>query len=269
MQSEHHERIAVPGGGGNALPLRSIRSACWLWVREPGSIGRPRSVRPSEDDPTQQTTAVFTGVTVSMKIGKMSLEVSPLMAQGRQATYKATFINGSNSPVSMVLEGQDAEEALLFRMRPDDAIEVPAGGQSTISVRVRPERRHLIGNPHSFSFELRGMPEDHADSAPADPTLTRQVRFTYVPRIRALLVPMWLWNSTRLVALLMAVGVALGFSYVGLNHIANINRTSPTNTGLAVAQLLLTVNAPGAKNGGTSASGGERGGPLDPYRRHR
>src|SRR6185437_5262334 len=87
----------------------------------------------SEDDPTQQTTAMFT-MTVST-VGKMSLEVSPLMAQGRHATYRATFINGSNSPVSMVLEGHDAEEALLFRMRPDDPVEVPAGGQSTISVR--------------------------------------------------------------------------------------------------------------------------------------
>ncbi|HXT35689.1 MAG TPA: hypothetical protein VN837_08945, partial [Chloroflexota bacterium] len=201
----------------------------------------------SEDDPTQITSAMFS-ITVTT-VGKMSLEVSPLMAQGRHATYRATFMNGSNTPQTMVIEAHDAEEALLFRMRPDDAVEVPAGGQATVEVRVRPERRHLIGDPHSYSFELRGMLEEQQGLAPPDPTLTRQARFTYVPRIRALMVPMWLWNSTRLIAAVLAAVVVLGMSYLGINRIVSSNRTPPVNTAQQVAQLLLTVNAPNAQSG--------------------
>ncbi|MGH2412049.1 MAG: hypothetical protein ACRDGS_17035, partial [Chloroflexota bacterium] len=196
----------------------------------------------SQDDPTQETASQVTLVVATS--GSVTLEVTPRQAQGRSAIFEATFINRSNADATMVLSGQDDEDALEFRMRPDETVEVPAGEQTRIAVRVRPEERHFVGQPHSYSFTLRGAHEEDPYPFQPDPALSTMARFTYIPRTQALRVPLWLWNPTSLIAKVLAAVVILLLIYVGLK---NIFETKPTAAGpgpnaTQVAQLRAILN---------------------------
>ncbi|HEY8284889.1 MAG TPA: hypothetical protein VIJ28_10940, partial [Chloroflexota bacterium] len=191
----------------------------------------------SQDDPTNETASMVTLVVTTA--GSVTLELTPRQAQGRSAIFNATFINRSNADATMVLSGQDDEDALEFRMRPDETVDVPAGEQALIAVRVRPEERHFVGQPHSYSFTLRGAHEEDPYPFQPDPALSTMARFTYIPRTQALRVPLWLWNPTTLIAKVLAGVVILLLIYVGLK---NIFTTKPTAAGAGpnatqVAQL--------------------------------
>ena len=196
----------------------------------------------SQDDPTKETASMVTLMVTAS--GSVALEVTPRQAQGRSAVFNATFINRSNADATMTLTGQDDEDALEFRMRPDEMVDVAAGEQVRIAVRVRPEERHFVGQPHSYSFTLRGAHEVDPNPFQPDPALSTMARFTYIPRTQALRVPPWLWNPTTLIAKVLAAAVILLLMYVGLKNIFDTKPGAATASPNAtqVAQLRAIIN---------------------------
>ena len=219
-----------------------------LTIHPPAGVATKAATYPmtikaiSQDDPTKEAAGMVTLVVTAS--GSVVLDVSPRQAQGRSAIFNATFINRSNADATMVLSGQDDEDALQFRMRPDETVDVPAGEQVRIAVRVRPEERHFVGQPHSFSFTLRGAHEVDPNPFQPDPALSAVARFTYIPRTQALRVPPWLWNPTTLIAKVLAAVVLLLLMYAGLR---NIFDTKPGTAAAGpnptqVAQLRAIIN---------------------------
>ncbi|MGH2347284.1 MAG: hypothetical protein ACRDG4_18815, partial [Chloroflexota bacterium] len=189
----------------------------------------------SEDDPNGAASAGLTVVVTTA--GSVSMSLAPRQAQGRSAIYDATFLNRSNADATMVLTADDDENVLDFRMRPDHTVDVPAGEEVTISVRVRPEERHFVGQPRAFTFTLTAMHENDPFPVEIDPTLTTKARFTYIPRAQSLSLPRWLWYPIQLIFKLLVLLVALFLIFWLLKAIA----TGGTNNGNAAASAQVSA----------------------------
>lgn len=123
-------------------------------------------------------------------VGQLGMEVRPSTAQGRRAAFRVIWQNRTNAPVTVELDARDTEEGLRYRIDPEGGVDVPAGGEQTVEVAVKPEHRETIGEPHPYQIAFRGLRPGTADLLEGG--LSRQAQFTYVPPLRALALPAWL-----------------------------------------------------------------------------
>jgi hypothetical protein len=195
----------------------------------------------SQEDPGRRTSAPLTVVVLSA--GSVTMALSPLQAQGRQAFFKAIFTNHSNADSTMVLTPDDDENALTFKMRPDDTVDVPSGESVTITVRVRPEIRRLVGQPRAYTFSLTGTYENDPFPTKIDAALTARARFTYIPRAQSLSLPNWLWYPLTLIFKLLLILAALAFIFFLLDAIATGGTKKATTQPTVVAELHATILA--------------------------
>src|SRR5665213_2952296 len=89
--------------------------------------------------------------------GKPGMEVRPLRAEGRNASFRVTWKNPSNSPVNIELAARDAEDGLRTFINPVGSVPVPPGEERTVQVTVRPRRREKVGAPHVYEMEFLGI----------------------------------------------------------------------------------------------------------------
>jgi hypothetical protein len=195
----------------------------------------------SADDPSGEASAGLTVVVTTA--GSVTMNLSPRQAQGRSAIFNATFLNRSNSDATMVLTADDDENALDFRMRPDETVDVAAGDEVTVAVRVRPEERHFVGQPRAYTFTLTAMHEDDPFPVTVDPTLTTKARFTYIPRAQSLSLPSWLWYPIQLIFKTLLIVVALFLVFLLLKTIATGGTNGDRAASAQVTALRATIVA--------------------------
>ncbi len=195
----------------------------------------------SADDPSGEASAGLTVVVTAA--GSVTMNLTPRQAQGRSAVFKATFLNRSNSDATMVLTADDEENALDFRMRPDETVDVAAGDEVTVAVRVRPEERHFVGQPRAYTFTLTAMHEDDPFPVTMDPTLTTKARFTYIPRAQSLSLPNWLWYPIQLIFKTLLIVVALFLVFLLLKTIATGGTGGDKAASAQVMALRATIAA--------------------------
>lgn len=165
----------------------------------------------SRVDPTQSATAASSlGIEA---VGRLGVEVRPQVAQGRAATFRVTWQNRSNRAAAVALEARDAEQGLEYRLDPDGEIDVAPGAEATVEVRVWPRHRETVGEPHRHEIEFRGLQPGTSDLLA--PSLIGHAQYTYVPRFRALMLPLWLrrlpiWALLILLLLLLALLLLAG-----------------------------------------------------------
>lgn len=167
-------------------------------------------------------------------VGKPGVDVRPLRAEGRQATFRVAWKNPSNGPVNIELMARDAEAGLNMFINPIGPVPVPAGEERTVEVTVRPRHRETVGGPHLYELEFLGLKPGTDDLL--EPGLKRFAQYTYVPPIRTLSLPRWLrrlpiWALLALLLLLIAV-LFFGGRKVG-NAIAHSTPATPTRTATA------------------------------------
>src|SRR5919199_789231 len=150
------------------------------------------------EDPDLQTA---TAVALTVGTGELDMDVQPAEAEGREATFRITFVNRSPTPTPVRLSASDHENWLRFRSEPEDTVFVPAGGAADpITVHVAPKVRETMGRPHRHQLAFRGqlLGREHT----VNPSLVGQARFTSVAPWR----PVWLrWASRWAVLLSLAV----------------------------------------------------------------
>lgn len=157
--------------------------------------------------------ATFSSVVTVAKVGQLGMEVRPTRVEGRAATFRLTWQNGANAEALVDLEVRDAEEGLRTRIDPEGTVAVPAGGESSVEIRVKPERRETVGEPHPYQLEFRALRPGTSDLL--EPGLIRQAQFIYLPPIRALALPAWLrrlpiWALLLLLLLLPLLALFAG-----------------------------------------------------------
>ena len=157
--------------------------------------------------------ATFDSVLTVAKVGQLGMEVRPTRVEGRAATFRLAWQNGANAEAQVELDVRDAEEGLRVRIDPEGAVVVPAGDERHVEIRVRPERRETIGEPHPYQIEFRALRPGSSDLL--EPGMVRQAQFTYLPPIRALALPAWLrrlpiWALLLLLLLLPLLALLAG-----------------------------------------------------------
>ena len=115
------------------------------------------------------------------------MEVRPLRAEGRRATFRVTWKNPSNSPVTIELAVRDAEDGLRTFINPVGGVPIPPGEERTVLVTVQPRRRETVGLPHGYELEFLGLRPGTEDLL--EPGLKRFGQYTYVPPFRTLALP--------------------------------------------------------------------------------
>ncbi len=168
--------------------------------------------------------------------GKPGMEVRPLRAEGRTASFRVSWKNPSNSPVNIELAARDAEDGLRMFINPVGSVPVPPGEERTVQVTVRPRRRETVGQPHAYDLEFLGLRPGTEDLL--EPGLKRFGQYTYVPPLRALALPLWLrrlplWALLALLLLLIAV-LFLGGRKVG-SAVATSAKPTVTLTAIPTA----------------------------------
>ncbi len=137
-------------------------------------------------------------------------------------------------------------------------MDVPSGESVTITVRVRPEIRRLVGQPRAFTFSLTGAYENDPFPTKIDAALTARARFTYIPRAQSLSLPNWLWYPLTLIFKLLLILAALAFIFFLLEAIATGGTKKPLAQPTEVSELQATIRAatltPG--NGKAAATAG-------------
>ncbi len=78
------------------------------------------------------------------------MDVRPLRAEGRSASFRAVLKNPSNVQVAIELAVRDAEDGLRASIDPVGAVPVPPGEERSVQVTVRPRRRECGGRPASL-----------------------------------------------------------------------------------------------------------------------
>lgn len=153
----------------------------------------PVNIQVASDDTTNQVTVAVTLLVTA--VGRLSMDVLPAEHEGREAVFRVTFLNNSNSAATLNLAARDNEEGLRFQADPSGPIIVPAGGQSIVNLRVTPKRSPFFGAAHPYEIELRAPQAGDTGVDPflddVDPALLRQARFIYVPPSAGLVLPPW------------------------------------------------------------------------------
>jgi hypothetical protein len=176
----------------------------------------PFSVTASSSSQAGESTSAEAELRITAE-GKPGMEVRPLRAEGRTASFRVTWKNPSNVPVNIELAVRDAEDGLRTFINPVGSVPVPPGEERTVQVTVRPRRRETVGQPHPYDLEFLGLRPGTEDLL--EPGLKRFGQYNYVPPIRALALPLWLrrlplWALLGLLLLLIAV-LFLGGRKVG------------------------------------------------------
>jgi len=121
---------------------------------------------------------------VALMVGapaQLSLEFAPAEAEGREATFRATFVNPTAAPAALALlvdDGAEGATGLRVRVEPGGTVLVGPGERATVTARVAPPRAAPSG-PRTYDLTLRGQDVGALDDT--SPYLTRRARFSYVP----------------------------------------------------------------------------------------
>ena len=171
-------------------------------------------------------------------LGKAGMEVRPLRASGRRASFRVIWKNPSNGLVNIELATRDAEDGLRMFINPVGSAPVPAGEERTVRVTVQPRRRETVGAPHAYELEFLGLRPGTEELL--EPGLKRFGQFTYIPPVRTLALPPWfrrlpIWALIALLLLLLA-GLFLGGRKVG-SVVADSAKPTATLTTIATATL--------------------------------
>jgi hypothetical protein len=145
-----------------------------------GAVHHDITIQVTSDDPAAGAAA---RVALTMaRPGDLGIEVSPLGAWGRSATFTITFRNRSDWPVTLELAAHDADDSLSFRT-PAGPLLVPGHSTVPASVLVTPGKRRLIGPERMHEIEFRGVQPGLGQKV--SPDLVRHALFTYTPPIWA------------------------------------------------------------------------------------
>ena len=83
--------------------------------------------------------------------------ITPVTSRARwSGSHHVTYTNWGNTPVRLRLSVTDKDQALGFRLAPDQ-LTVPVGGTASARVRVRPRRPFLRGAPVHRPFQVVGV----------------------------------------------------------------------------------------------------------------
>ena len=141
----------------------------------------------------------------------VSMDLWPMWAWGRRATFRVTFRNNGAGPVAVSLGAIEVNDALHLQIRPSAPVMLQPGGAGLITLSVRPKERRLIGDPQLHSIRLRGVVSGRPDDP--DPALQREAVFTHAPRSVMLpaVVRNWpAWITAPLIVLLAGAGLLAG-----------------------------------------------------------
>jgi YVTN family beta-propeller protein len=173
----------------------------------------------------------YAAAVVALTVGSggwLDLDVQPAEVEGREATFRLTFVNRSPTPIPVRLAIRDHEDRLRFRVEPEDTVIVPAGGAADpITVHVAAKGREAMGRAHPHQLEFRGqlLGSEHT----INPYLVGQARFTYVAHRR----PAWLRGLSGWAALLPLVVLVLFGAWIFVVNRGSTLSVPGTNLGRA------------------------------------
>src|SRR5262249_23653257 len=139
--------ISLPAGGSGEVSLV---------IRPPsGAAGGdyPITVQAISDQDPQMRGTLRIGLTLAAVAGR-GMDVAPVTAQGKEASFRVTFTNAGNTAVRVSLEAHDDEAGLDFHLAPAGVLAVPAGGSSSVQVQVQPQARETFGEQHPYAIEF-------------------------------------------------------------------------------------------------------------------
>jgi hypothetical protein len=232
-------------------------------MRPPSAVAAgdyPITVQVVSDNDPQARASQEVPVSITATAG-LGMDVSPVTAQGKEATFRVSFTNADQAPATVVLDARDDEGGLDFRPAPAGAVTVPPGGQATVQVEVHPHNRETIGEPHPYDIEFRGVREG-TSSLTADPLLTRKARFTYEPRYTAGILPVWL-RRLPIWALLLLPLLLLGLVFLVGNRVgaavtsksaASTSTPQPATTPSATPISTVDFSIPATVQPGTTST---------------
>lgn len=197
----------------------------------------PITVQAISDEDPQTRSSLRIGLTVTA-VADLGMDVAPVTAQGKEATFRVTFASAGNAVVRVSLQARDDEAGLDFRLEPAGVLAVPPTGQASVRVQVQPHARETFGEPHNYAIEFRGVREGD-QAATADPLLVRRARFTYEPRYTALALPLWL-RRLPLWALVVLPLLLLALVFMAGNRVAAAMKTTPAATATVPVQHTAT-----------------------------
>ena len=156
-------------------------------LRPPGTATPPDgplrvTVRATVDDDHAAPAVAHVSLALAAP-GRLSLELAPVEAEGREAVFHATVVNGSDAPAAVALLVSDDDQASLrVRVEPQGTVLLPAGERVTMVARVLPPfgaARSPAGQPIAYGLTIRGQDVGALDDT--SPYLTRRARFVYTP----------------------------------------------------------------------------------------
>jgi hypothetical protein len=135
-----------------------------------------------------------------LPVGGLQLQLRPQrITTARGGTFRVELISTANAPQAVELLFADPEEQLLGRFGAE-ALSVPAGATTEVSLAVRPKRRPLLGPPRAYQFSVTALPPAAADQA-VEPIGVADGQLVYRPPLALL---------GRLPRRLQALALALG-----------------------------------------------------------
>ncbi len=182
------DTLSVPLGAGDARHIPLI-------------IHPPAIVQPAAEIPvmvqavSHSSRAVHATALLPLTVkpsDSLGMDVTPVDAEGRAATFHVTLRNGSAVEETLTLHASDAEGRLHFRIEPDPTVMVPAHAAVTVRVRAGPPG----GKRHTYAVDVRATNRDLPDDG--NLALVRRLRFTYAPLALSLPARPWRGGPRRL-----------------------------------------------------------------------
>ena len=138
-------------------------------------------VRATLDDHANALAEAAVALTVGAP-DQLWLELASPVAEGREATFHATFVNPTGAPAALALlvtaVGGDAAVPRV-RVEPEGTVLVPPHERVMVTARVLPPAREAPAIAYAYDLEFRGQDVGALDDT--SPYLTRYARFVYAP----------------------------------------------------------------------------------------